>query len=224
MKRRNLTNMKRKQRVSTRVSPRTEQSTGVFASGPRTINRLFPGLNRTLIFEDVVPVTTLTSDLRYLGNGLYDPRYDLGGGQPSYFNAMMQVYSRYHVDSVTVEVSFKSTAVDTLWGLVPTNSNDTSSINSFDAILELPGSTWARTTDGANPTTLVRTYNTSRVEGVPTIASYLDYSGNRTSNPVNGWLVHVIARATDGVTNLNGRFVIRLLYHTHFFGTTNIDS
>ena len=148
MKRRNLTNtnIKRKQRAVTRVSPRTEQSTGVFASGPQTINRLFPGLNRTLIFEDVVQVTSLTSDLRYLGNGLYDPRYDLGGGQPSYFNAMMQVYSRYHVDSVTVEVSFKSTAVDTLWGLVPTNSNDTSSINSFDAILELPGSTWARTT------------------------------------------------------------------------------
>ena len=177
-------------------------------------------LRHTFSFQDTQLITTgMSFDYRYCVNGLYDPRYDLGGGQPTYFPGLLSVFSRYHVDRAVIQLSWKSTGVDTLISCFPTNSFSIGTLSTFDQMLELPGSTFARLTDSANPASLTSTVIPYVLDGMPSASTnYLDYSGDLHSNPLQTSVWHVMARSVNGVDTLNTRLVVRITYYTTLFG------
>ena len=171
-------------------------------------------------FHDTQLIATgLSFDYRYTTNGLYDPRYDLGGGQPTFFPSLLDVYSRYHVDKAIIQISWKSTGVDTLISCFPANSFSISTLSTFDEMLEFPNSTFTRLTDSGNPASLTNTVIPSELDAMPSATTqYLDYSGDRNSNPLQTSIWHVMARSVNGVDTLNCRLVVRITYYTTLFG------
>lgn len=173
------------------------------------------------MFQDSLQLpSTNAYDQRYMSNSLYDPLYETGGGSPTYFTHMMNVYARYHVDSVDIQASLKTTGVDVLFAIIPTPSSLLGSFTTLDGMLELPSTTWERCTDNGNPAVLIGHYLPAQIDNVSPVANYVSYSGTLNSNPAFTPLLHVLMRSANGSSNMSGELVVRLTYHATLYGST----
>ena len=113
---------KRQSRRTQAVIASTPRVVGAFSTGTGAAQQLFKPLRVALAFYHSVDIDTPYEDIRFSMNSLYDPLYDTGGGACSYFTSFAQIYPRYYVRSARIEVSAKTTGVDTVIAIVPSNS------------------------------------------------------------------------------------------------------
>ena len=200
---------KRQSRRTQAVIASTPRVVGAFPTGTGAAQQLFKPLRVALAFYHSVDIETPYEDIRFSMNSLYDPLYDTGGGACSYFTSFAQIYPRYYVRSARIEVSAKTTGVDTVIAIVPSNSAHPNVILTLDHALELPGTQWSRCTDNGNPTIVFAHYTVDQVEGYDTSNDRGFYAGTGGSSPSRQPVMHVLVRPQNSRLNNNCKLLVK---------------
>lgn len=195
---------------------------GAFPTGSGFAQRPFRPFRVSLAFQHIVDIETPYEDIRFAMNSLYDPLYDTGGGSASFFTSLAQIYPRYIVRSARIEASIKTTAVDTVLAVVPSNSANPNVILTMDHALELPGTQWVRCTDNGNPSYITSLYTIDQIEGYNTMTDRSWYSGTSTSSPSKIPIFHVLIRPENSSLNNNAKLIVKIVYDAILYGTTTI--
>jgi hypothetical protein len=152
-------------------------------------------------------------------NGPWDPYVTGSGNQPTNFDYLMAMYTKYRVVETKVEVTFANTTVNTVMvGMLP--YYDATLPTLATAVLTAYAGTSSVLGSVAGNRalkTVSKTYRPWQVLEVPE-ASYmadLDYSGSRTANPAKQAFLIVWARGFSVLANVDA--VIRIAYRVQLF-------
>lgn len=197
----------KKARKSSSIVKTTYDHLNYFKTGTNAANHVvfrgigFPDrLTTNLIFSDQFAlqpsVATITPFVPFRLNSPYDPFEGLGGGQPTYFDQLATVYSRYIVNGAKITVSFsRQTSNGTTAGIGPyicgIQCSDLNTIPTADAsVLASAPNTTARFVNDQDGTVMVSA-TFSRKQTYPMLD---DASQARTNaNPSVAWLAKVFA-------------------------------
>lgn len=197
----------KKARKSSSIVKTTYDHLNYFKTGTNAGNHVvfrgvgFPDrLTTNLIFSDSIildpSLTTITPFVPFRLNSLWDPFEGLGGGQPTYFDQLAAVYSRYIVNGAKITVSFsRQTSNGSTAGIGPyicgIQCSDLSSIPSNDAsVLASAPNTTARFVNDQDGTVMV-TATFSRKQTYPSLDDACQARTN--ANPAVAWLAKVFA-------------------------------
>lgn len=110
--------------------------------------------------------STICPYKRFRWSNLYDPDYETGGGQPTYFDQIAAMYSRYQVNGAKMTVIFSRSNGTTagigpyICGILTTDSN-APSLPTTDAgqLISLPNCSFAVVNDQDGSKTVTATYS-----------------------------------------------------------------
>lgn len=148
---------------------------------------------------------------------LYDPQYAIGGGQPTYFDQLALIYSRYKVNGAKITASFSlstQTAANIGPYLCGIQMSDAITLptNSPSAIMSSPNTISRLISKDDGTVSLVQTYSSRQ--------TYPDFDDNlqsRTNNdPVINWLAKVWASPQGVDIEVPINCTIRIEYNATF--------
>ena len=176
----------------------------------------------TLNYVEAFPFTGLGYNYWvYRLNSIHDPSETGVGHQPKGHDQLEELYSRYRVDIVEVEITFiNASSIATLVGIFPSNANTSalstnSAMENRDAQQTLLGAV-----DGMNKHTFRAKYNIQKWLGYSSIIEGL--SANFGSNPTESLKLHICASTVDG-TAANVNILPKIRYRTKVFERKQLD-
>lgn len=202
------------------------------------LSRPFPNqMKAVLKYQDTQKVTLATSAgyyTTYSMNSAYDPFYNPGGGTATGFLQYANMYSRYYVEAIDVQVHFVntsgvSTGAELRAFIFPVPYEQ---IGSFPTVVALTpdileGQNCSTVTLSFLATgfrdavaTIKRRYLPWRIEGYPSQpSSYFDMSSTVTADPLRQPIVNIGAVAADYASGSTRAYEINvvLAYTVRFF-------
>lgn len=198
----------------------TDRSENIVAVPLREISVNFPEIgipdriHAKLVFSDLIIPGIAGADYVYKGNGMFDPRLAVGGGQPHYFDQMMALYQQFFVKKSTCEVQIVNRTPDTYGtGLVP--HSEANSI-SYEEVL-----TGANQTDTLIPPAqgdvkrLIGTESTHSMLSLPSDDSTA--WGTNAADPTNLWFWHIPLKNISLLGDISAVMTVKIIYHAVFF-------
>lgn len=206
-------NKKRRQayKKSNIITSGTNPSNHVYIRGIGMPDKLTTNLVYTDSFVLDPSAGTITPSKRFRWNSLFDPDYETGGGQPTYFDQIAQIYQRYIVNGAKMTCMFSRSST-TGSGVGPyicgVSSSFSTSLATTDAgqLISTPNCNFAIVADQDGTKTVTATYSQNSVFDGQITGSIAEV----TSNPSSFWFGHVFAspQGTDVETPINCVIII----------------
>lgn len=130
----------------------------------------------------------------YAGNGLYDPDITGIGHQPTGFDQLVAIWSRYRVYSSRIRVDVVNVAGVPVQVSITPQAVSTNFTSTQDAT-QYPGTTWkvlGGTTTSQDVVTITNRASTKNIFHVSDIKDDVAFTGNNANNPQNLWYWHVM--------------------------------
>lgn len=156
---------------------------------------------------------------QFTQNGMFDPEYATGGGQPMGFDQLSSLYlkNRVHASKITISCTNLS-AVPAICVVYPLT---TASVpNSIEADSEQRYSrraTIASVNGGKANIVLKNSIMTKKLWGMQSITQDDLFTSSNASNPTNLGIWNVSAYSLDGLTSLNCAYQIMIEYACEFY-------
>jgi hypothetical protein len=181
----------------------------------------FPGagfpdrLNIKMRYNENLVIAAANNDFVYSGNGIYDPRVAVSGGQPLYFDQLSQLYSQYYVKAARITCTFLNTGVEPFgYAILP--STIVTATTYFNALEERDGIP----NQAIHPNTSV-TKKMSLFVKTKDIVEFVDksdYQSAVSTVPVDQWYFHVLAQNLTTIPSSNlGAINIQIEYWVSFY-------
>ena len=164
--------------------------------------------------------TAGSTDTIIRANSVYDPEFAAGGGQPTGFDELAALYSRYLVNAAKVKVTLVNYSA-TAAKLVVSPSPDSSS---FSSILAAATQPYAKQvivggSSGASMRSVSLYMTTKAARGLNGNSPIADdeLEATTTANPTKQWFFHVVHGHLDGTSASNQEIQCEITYYVDFF-------
>lgn len=190
------------------------------ASG-RTIAR-FPGagfpdrLYIKMKYFQTVPVASSATDQVFCGNDIYDPDFTGTGGQPRYYDQLVQIYSRWRVRAAKLTMEYVNRGVEP-FGVCVYPSSDSTTTSYANAVEQRDGV--------PNEVVWTSVASAKKLQCYTTTQAMLEFPdrdsiswGSASASPNQRWFFHCCAQNLTAIPTSNvGNAVYKIDYYVEFF-------
>jgi len=139
--------------------------------------------------------------VQFRANGMFDPDFQIGGHQPSYFDTSASIYDHFRVVSSTIRVEFTTKTFpdqdDNPWVVgVYIDDDGTPASLVLDTLCEQPSSTQALLEHGSRKTTITKKWNAKSAFG-PGFMGQDSLKGNAAADPTEQQVYTIFGRPVD---------------------------
>lgn len=166
-----------------------------------------------------------TQSYVFRGNSIFDPDYTGTGQQPTGYDQLATLYTRYRVHGSKMKAEFVtvSSTVPTQYVIVPTSNP---LVYATPVMSRLP---YARrriaATSAGQPLSTLKTYmSTKKIFGLKTLGAETDYSAATGSNPAFDWYWHVSADSIDGASSIAFQAQITITYYVEWWNRVQLTA
>lgn len=156
----------------------------------------------------------------FRGNSIFDPDLTGVGTQPLGRDEWSNFYTYYRVYASKCRVYFdtEDSADGVIASVIP--SIDSNQFSNFNVAMQTPYARYRNmgVSAGTNAKVVSNYMETSKMFGVRAINYETDFSANFTTNPAREWFWHVGVGCSDGLSNPNANYTIKIVYYVEFFG------
>lgn len=198
------------------VSNRSRQTVKV----PRYITPNATGFPKQITIKhkyvETQTLSTGTSDpasatYAYSCNGMFDPRFAVGGHQPLYFDQAATIYNHYVVTAATCIVDFYvETPGQVTCGIV-IDDDGTATYNTLSSLCEHPGAKYATITGNSSGTQVVANWSLAQHFGKSAQDSTA-FRGSAAANPTEQQFFQVFYRGTEAVDAKVAHIIVTIYY------------
>jgi hypothetical protein len=158
--------------------------------------------------------------IQFRGNGMYDPEYAVGGGQPMGYDQITALYNKYKVKSCGIKITLVNAGTSpcyvSVYPVAMTTSGTAPPSGGLEVDSEMRYSKRAvLTSASAKGTVVLRNYmTTKKICG----EHYLDDVFEAQSNnlPTTQWFWNIAILTTSGASDMNVAFNVELDYDADF--------
>lgn len=140
---------------------------------------------------------------QFRANSCYDPDYTGTGGQPYYFDQLMQMYSKYTVVGSKMTVMPFGNTTTGEYSIVGIYRDTDATLRTANLVecMEAPGTKWVGLGDAnQNPRRLTITYSAKKMHGANPIANE-DLDGTASTNPTDSDFFTIFTGCPTSTTN-----------------------
>lgn len=156
---------------------------------------------------------------RFRWNSVFDPDYEVGGGQPTYFDPLSAMYERYLVNGAKLTAVFsRSTATTANIGPyicgIATSGGTSVVTTDTGSLISTPNVNYALVSDQDGSVPVVSTYSAKKC-----FDPVDNTDGSQTTtNPTRTWLAHVFAQPQGVDVEAPINVVVMIEYNVTFSG------